>query len=88
MLLSYRAILKGDRIEWLNAEAPRLQPDCETLVDITILDQQVNMDMEASRSGRINDVLSRLATIDALAEIDDPAEWQRQIREDRELPGR
>ncbi len=88
MLTSYRAILKGDRVEWLNSEAPKLKPGSEILVDITILGQQGELATDAIRVSQIGDVLNRLAGIDAFAEIDDPATWERQIREDRELPNR
>jgi len=34
------------------------------------------------------DALSRIADRGGLAEIQDPAAWQREIRKDRSLPGR
>lgn len=40
------------------------------------------------RGRRIADALEKLAAMHAFAEIDDPVEWQREIRKDRPLPGR
>jgi hypothetical protein len=34
------------------------------------------------------DALSKLAESAAFEEIDDPSAWQREIREERSLPGR
>ena len=34
------------------------------------------------------DALTRLAEIDAMADISDAAAWEREARQDRELPGR
>ena len=40
------------------------------------------------RRRQIADALERLAAMHAFADIDDPVEWQREIRKDRPLPGR
>jgi hypothetical protein len=36
----------------------------------------------------MREALERLAARNAFAEIEDPVAWQREIREDRPLPGR
>jgi len=43
---------------------------------------------KAERGRRMADALRKLAAIDAFAEIEDPAAWEREIRRDRPLPGR
>ncbi|MFL5384878.1 MAG: hypothetical protein ACJ8GN_20355 [Longimicrobiaceae bacterium] len=40
------------------------------------------------RGRQIADALDKLAAMHAFADIDDPVEWQREIRKDRPLPGR
>ena len=40
------------------------------------------------RRRQIADALEKLAAMHAFADIDDPVEWQREIRKDRPLPGR
>ncbi len=43
---------------------------------------------EDERGKRIKDSLHALAELGTFRDINDPVEWQRQIREDRPLPGR
>ncbi|HEY0431998.1 MAG TPA: hypothetical protein VGC61_09265 [Pyrinomonadaceae bacterium] len=80
---TYRAILKGDRLEWTDSEPTDLNP--EQPVEVTILDEQ---DRLAERRRRMAEALEKLAASDAFSEISDPVEWQRDIRKDRPLPGR
>lgn len=42
---------------------------------------------EPRRKARMLDALNALAEQDAFAEIEDPVEWQREQRKERELPG-
>jgi hypothetical protein len=80
---TYRAILRGDRLEWTDRSPLELNP--EQLVEVTILDAP---DHTADRGKRMAEALEKLAASDAFAEISDPVEWQREIRKDRPLPGR
>lgn len=80
---TYRAILKGDRLEWTDSEPADLNP--EQPVEVTILDEP---DPIADRRRRMAEALENLAAADAFSEISDPVEWQREIRKDRPLPGR
>ncbi len=86
MLRTYKAILKGDRLEW-SGDAPMMpRPEHPVHVHVTLLD-----DHESDVPGqgpRMADALERLAEIDALHNIEDPAAWQREMRQDRPLPGR
>ena len=46
-------------------------------------------ELNQPKSGkRMAAILQRMADRNALADIDDPVKWQREIREDRPLPGR
>ena len=80
---TYRAILKGNRLEWTDLEPGDLKPDQP--VEVTILDEP---DQSADRRKRMAEALEKLAASDAFSEISDPVEWQREIRKDRPLPGR
>jgi hypothetical protein len=80
---SYRAILRGNRLEWSDAGPVDLNP--EQPVEVTILDEP---DQTANRRKRMAEALEKLAASDAFSEISDPSEWQREIRRDRRLPGR
>jgi hypothetical protein len=82
---TYRAILKGDRLQWTESEPTHLE--AEQAVEVTILDTPGEID--ASTQGqRMAKALEQLAATNALSEIKDPSEWQREIRKDRPLPGR
>ena len=80
---SYRALLKGDRLEWTDGEPRHLAS--EQPVEVTILDQPNRI---AERRRLMAEALENLADADAFSEISDPVEWQREIRKDRPLPGR
>lgn len=80
---TYRAILKGDRLEWTDSEPTDLDP--EQLVQVTILEPD---DTDSTQGLRMAKALSRLAASNALSQIKDPVEWQREMRKDRPLPDR
>lgn len=80
---TYRAILKGNRLEWTDPAPADL--NLEQPVEVTILDDP---DLSADRRKRMAEALEKLAASDAFSEISDPVEWQREIRKDRPLPGR
>jgi hypothetical protein len=88
MLTTYKATLKGNRLEW-NEDSPKnLTPEKAIAVYVTILDEPVDHAAEATRGERMAAALEQLATIDALKELNDPIMWQREIRQDRNLPDR
>ena len=80
---SYKAVLKGNRLEWTDSEPTNLNP--EQPVEVTILDAPVRI---ADRRRRMAQALENLAAVDAFSDISDPSEWQREIRKDRPLPSR
>ncbi|MDX6446073.1 MAG: hypothetical protein QOH71_3147 [Blastocatellia bacterium] len=80
---TYRAILRGDRLEWTDPGPVDLNP--EQPVEVIILDEP---DQMANRGKLMAEALEKLAATDAFSEISDPSEWQREIRKDRPLPGR
>jgi len=82
---TYRAILKGDRLEWTNAAPTDL--NAEQPVEVTIVSSPTDSDVVA-RGRRMVEILEKLAAMNAFSEISDPVEWQREIRKDRPLPGR
>ncbi len=82
---TYRAILKGNRLEWIESEPTNL--DAEQPVEVTILDSP--SDVGPSTQGqRMAKALERLAAANTFAHIKDPVAWQREVRKDRPLPGR
>jgi hypothetical protein len=82
---TYRAILKGNRLEWIETEPEHLE--AEQAVQVTILDSPDEIDV-STQGQRMAKALEQLAATNALIHIQDPSEWQREIRKDRPLPGR
>lgn len=80
---SYRAILKGDQLEWTDVVPSDLAS--EQPVEVIIVDEP---DRIADRRRRTAEALENLAAANAFSEISDPVGWQRDIRKDRPLPGR
>ena len=84
MLPAYKAILRGDRVEWIG-EAP--DTDGGVPVEITVLEPADGNDT-AARGAAMAAALQKIADAGGLGSIPDPVAWQREIRKDRPLPGR
>jgi len=88
MLATYKAVLKGNRLEW-SGGAPVLPSPREAIsVHVTILNDQNASSKETDQGKRMVAALEKLAAMQALTEITDPVAWQREIRRDRALPDR
>lgn len=88
MLVTYKAILKNNRLEWRDTVPDQLLPDQAVAVHVTILDEPVTPPTDASRGQRMAAALEKLAAALSLEGISDPAAWEREIRQDRVLPDR
>jgi len=86
MVSTYRALLRGNRLEWLE-EAPESQTNHPLHVQVTILEQGTVAE-DLSRGQAMAALLEHLAARGALSDITDPVIWQRELRQDRALPGR
>ncbi len=88
MLTTYKATLKGNRLEW-NEDIPKqITPEKAIAVYVTILDEPVDQTAEVAQGERMAAALKQLATMDSLKELNNPVAWQREIRQDRNLPDR
>jgi hypothetical protein len=88
MLNTYKAILKGNRLEW-NEDAPdHLAPEDAVAVYVTILDEPVVPAAVTQQGQRMAAALEQLAAINALADLTDPVAWEREMRQERPLPDR
>lgn len=81
-----QAILRGDRIEWDDDVPEQIRTQAALTVFVTIPDQPVAAD--DSRGLRMAEALERLAANGGVGSITDPVQWQRERRQDRDLPGR
>ncbi|MBS3933661.1 MAG: hypothetical protein KGZ35_04835 [Truepera sp.] len=83
MLRTYKAILHGDHVEWLDRPPEQTQP---VPVHITLL---AETPLAARERGRVMaEALAALASRGAFAAITDPVAWQREVRHERPLPAR
>jgi hypothetical protein len=82
----YRALLHGDRLEWLE-EAPESQADAPLHVHVTVLEHEPPAEVHA-RGHAMAAILEQLAERRTFSAITDPVRWQRDLRQDRVLPGR
>ncbi|MEW6378644.1 MAG: hypothetical protein AB1611_03430 [bacterium] len=86
---TYKAILRGNRIEWSDDAPSCLAPEHAVAVQVTVLDEESLPTGSGLNQGqRMAAALEQLAAIHACAEMTDPAAWERDIREDRPLPDR
>jgi hypothetical protein len=83
---TYRALLHGDRLEWLE-DAPESRTDAPLRVHVTVLEQQPPVEGH-TRGHAMAAILEQLAERRTFSAITDPVRWQRELRQDRVLPGR
>ena len=90
MIPTYKATLRGNRLEWRGDVRKHIPADRAVTVYVTLVDEApVETEGVAGRQGAaMAAALARLAEMNALADIRDAAAWEREARQDRELPGR
>ncbi len=86
MTKTYKAVLKGNQLDWI-ADAPESDQNHPVKVEV-IVEEKPKVKKNVSNNMSILECLEDLAASNAFAEIDDPVEWQREIRKDRPLPFR
>ena len=84
MKRAYKAVLHGDRVEWLDA-APEAKGPLP--VEITVEMGPIG-DLTEEEIKPVSHLFQALADMGTFADIEDPVAWQREIRKDRPLPGR
>ena len=88
MLKTLKAVVNGDRIQWLEASEQSFPASHPVAALITPLPEQPGSPLAEQRAERRLAALKKLAAINAFSTVTDPQAWQRDIRADRELPGR
>ena len=88
MLHTYKAILRGNQIEWSDTPPAELVPERPVAVHVTILEESDQAPESVSPGHQMAAILEQLAQIHAFADLADPAAWGRDIRNDRILPER
>ncbi len=81
---TYKAVLCDDRLEWMGTQ-PEIDTGKQIEVSVVISEDQARSKVDSKKAVA---ALRALAESGAFAEIENPVEWQREIRKDRLLPGR
>lgn len=79
---TYRAILRGDHIQWLDKPPKSRQ---SVPVHITLIPRE---DERGTRGKAMAGALEALAREGGVKCVVDPVAWQKQVREDKPLLGR
>ena len=95
MIQTYRALLQGNRLEWLEEIPELIVGEASIPVHVTIDTQDKTEDKTGNKTGdekerqkRVLLILEQISQTGAFSEIQDASAWQRQIRIDRPLPNR
>lgn len=88
MPATYRAVLHGDRLEWRGEKPKKLPPDLGVEVAVTFLSDSDSPAVARARGAAMAAVLERFAAAGGPKSFGDAAEWERQTRGERTLPGR
>jgi len=84
MLRTYKAILHGDQVEWLDKPPEK---SSAVQVHITVLEEPASEPVR-ERGQVMAEALATLARRGTFAAITDPVTWQRELRSERALPDR
>jgi hypothetical protein len=88
MLCTYRATLRGESLEWRSDRPRHLRSEEPVEVHITILDEMTDPAELSSQGQRMAAVLEALSQLQKRTLPTDAAAWERDLRQDRSLPGR
>ena len=85
---TYNAVLTGGTLQWSDEVPEAVATGQPVSVQVTILDESLPHSQRQARGHQMAAALDRLAASSGLPRIADPVAWQRDIRQDRGLPGR
>ncbi|MCP4358420.1 MAG: hypothetical protein GY796_10430 [Chloroflexi bacterium] len=87
MLATYKAILRGNQLEWHEQTPPPLTHLESVTVFVTLLNEQKTDPEKAAQGIQMSAALSALAALPSPTVLD-PLIWEREQREERSLPQR
>lgn len=86
--IAYKAILRGDRLEWRDEAPPETDGDRAIQVVVTVSQEATQQGSPQSSGKKMAAALEQIANRGGVGSIEDPVTWQREIRRDRPLPSR
>jgi hypothetical protein len=69
MLPTYKAVLRGDRLEWSGDAPKHMGREDAVPVYVTLLDEPARHEAQSNRGQRMAEALEQLAEIQVLAEV-------------------
>ena len=87
MLSTYQAVLRGEVLEWLADKPQNLASERAIPVYVTILEERPTLLM-TERGLRMAAALEQLAQMQNTFASLDPLQWEREVRQERWMPGR
>lgn len=82
----YDVIIRNDRIEWTSEPPVQASGGQPVHAQVRLLDEDAISKKE--RGLRMAQIMEQLAQMQDTGLPEDPAQWEREEREDRPLPGR
>ncbi len=83
---TYKAILRGNKIEW-ETDAPKfLQKKKPVAVYVTVINE--NDESDLPNGEKMAEALNKIAATGGVATIENASDWQREQRLERNLVGR
>ena len=81
MLQTYKAVLRGNQLEWRDEAPAAVAEEREVAVYVTILDEPAALPDAVMTGAQMVAILEQLAQRGGLGDIEDPVAWQREQRE-------
>ena len=85
MLMTYEAILEGNKLKWKGAAPQQTAEKSRIDVYVTLLDKSPDAPDRRIQGRKMAEALAILAALNTRSIID-PLAWQNEIRQDRPLP--
>ncbi len=87
-MYTYNQVLNGAKTLTPD-EQLRLLEELAALIRQRVISQDGDANLSHSlRRQKIVEILEKIAATNVFANVSDPVEWQRDLRQDRRLPGR
>ena len=86
MLPTYKAVLRGNELEWVDDKPESGNGNGSLRVQVTVLDEPSEVVAKEPNGKQLAAILEELARRDTFKGIPDPVAWQRENRKDRPMP--
>jgi hypothetical protein len=85
MLMTYEAILEGDKLRWKGSKPQQVSEKSQIAVYVTLLEKISEEPHKQTQGRQMAEALANLAALKQRS-IADPLLWQKEIRQDKPLP--